>query len=228
VQAERTRYACRSSGPSSGPTDPASFLFCPCLPAYAAYATCKDGCPPARLAYAGACMALGYAGDAGALARLGIMEAAVRLGVSTDTIRRRVRKGELPAIRDNHGQWRLDLPDDAAPGVPMQLGESGLVPATLPPAHAATQDAYAGVADALRAQVADLQARLDRAEAREVKARALAEQQGRELTAAVARAAIAEGEARGAREAAAIEVRVVRELLAEARRPAWRRLLWWT
>lgn len=55
--------------------------------------------------------------------------------------------------------------------------------------------------------------------------RGLAERQGRELTAAVARASIAEGEARGTREAAAVEVRVVRELLAEARRPAWRRWL---
>jgi excisionase family DNA binding protein len=164
-------------------------------------------------------------GNTAALARLGIMEAAIRLGVSTDTIRRRVRKGELPAIRDNHGQWRLDLPDDAAPGVPMQPGGSGPVSATLPSVHIAMQDAYAAVAGALRLQVADLQTRLDQAEAREAEVRGLAERQGRELTAAVARASIAEGAARGAREAAAVEVRVVRELLAEARRPAWRRWL---
>lgn len=159
------------------------------------------------------------------MARLGIMEAAVRLGVSTDTIRRRIRKGELLAIRDNHGQWRLDLPDDVTPRVPMQTGGSGPVPATLPPIHGAMQDAYAAVVGALRLQVADLQARLDQAEARKAEVRGLAERQGRELTAAVARASIAEGEARGAREAAAVEVRLVRELLAEARRPAWRRWL---
>lgn len=164
-------------------------------------------------------------GNTTALARLGIMEAAVRLGVSTDTIRRRVRKGELPAIRDNHGQWRLDLPDDAAPGVPMQHSGSSPVPATLPPVHVAMQDAYAAMVGALRLQVADLQARLDQAEAREAEVRSLAERQRRELTAAVAWASIAEGEVRGAREAAAVEVRVMRELLAEARRPAWRRWL---
>ncbi len=163
-------------------------------------------------------------GNTAALARLGIMEAAVRLGVSTDTIRRRVRKGELPAIRDNHGQWRLDLPDDAAPGMPMQPGGSSPVPTT-PPVHVAMQDAYAAMVGTLRLQVVDLQARLNQAEAREAEVRGLAERQGRELTAAVARASIAEGEARGAREAAAVEVRVVRELLAEARRPAWRRWL---
>lgn len=49
-----------------------------------------------------------------------------------------------------------------------------------------------GVADASRGQMADLQAQLDRAEARE---------------------------------AAAVEVRLVRESLAEARRLAWRRWL---
>ncbi len=148
------------------------------------------------------------------MARLGIMEAAGRLGVSVDTVRRRIRKGELPAVRDNHGQWRLDLPDVAAPGVPTQPTESGLMPAMPLPAHVATQDAYAGIVDALRAQVADLQGRLDRVEGQ-------TERQGRELTAAVARAFIAEGEAR----TAAVEVRSVREMLAEARRPAWRRWL---
>ena len=159
------------------------------------------------------------------MARLGIMEAAVRLGVSTDTIRRRVRKGELPAIRDNTGQWRLDLPDDAAPIAPRQPVQASLAPATLPLAPIPMQVAYADIADALRAQVEDLQARLDRAEAREATAREVADRQGRELTAAVARAAIAEADARGAREAAAVEVRLVREALAEARRPAWRRWL---
>lgn len=152
------------------------------------------------------------------MARLGIMEAAVRLGVSVDTVRRRIRKGELAAVRDNRGQWRLNLPDDATPGQPMQPTGGSPAPAMLPPAHTATQDAYAGIADALRLQVADLQARLDRAEER-------AERQGRELTAAVARASIAEGEVRMAQELAAVEVRSVRELLAEARRPMWQRWL---
>ena len=58
------------------------------------------------------------------------------------------------------------------------------------------------------------EARADRAEAREVEARTTAERQGRELTAALLRTAIAETEARASREA-----------LAEARRPTWRRWL---
>ncbi len=136
---------------------------------------------------------------AAALTRMGIMEAAGCLGVSVDTVRRRIRKGEISAVRDNRGQWMLDLPDDAAPMQPTEVR-------TGPPAHAAMQDAYAGI---LRGQVKDLQARLDRAEER-------AERQGRELTAAVARASIAETEVGG-----------VREMLAEARRPTWRRWLGW-
>lgn len=148
------------------------------------------------------------------MARIGITEAAARLGVSADTIRRRLRKGELAATRDNHGQWFLDLADDAPLAVPMQPANKCLAPAVLAPAYAPMQAADAALADALRAQVADLTARLDRTEAREADLRAAAERQGRELTAAGLRTAIAETEARALREA-----------LAEARRPAWRRWL---
>jgi excisionase family DNA binding protein len=104
------------------------------------------------------------------MARVGIAEAAQRLGVSVDSIRRRIRKGELPAQRDNRGQWWLELVDDMAcdpAPVSMQdrLAPLGLAPAQVPmlvPAQAADT----ALADALRAQVADLVERLDRTEHR--------------------------------------------------------------
>lgn len=145
--------------------------------------------------------------------RLGIAEAAARLGVSVDTMRRRIRKGEVTAARDNSNRWMIELPADTPP--PFMPGQ---------PAHAAVADT-AGVADALRAQVADLVARLDRAETREAELHAAAERQGRELTAAQLRATIAESEARAARDAADAKEAGLREALAEARRPAWRRWL---
>lgn len=41
-----------------------------------------------------------------------IPDAAERLGVSIDTVRRRVRRGELLAERDTRGHWRVMFPDD--------------------------------------------------------------------------------------------------------------------
>lgn len=153
------------------------------------------------------------------------MAAAARLGVSVDTIRRRLRKGELQATRDNHGQWWLDLPDDAAPEVHRLSAEERLASAMPAPAQQPMQMPMQApdqaLVDALRAQVADLRIRLDQADAREREARGQADQrgdeltcQGRELTAALLRTTMAETEAR-----------VLREALEEARRPAWRRWL---
>jgi len=48
-----------------------------------------------------------------------IPDAAERLGVSIDTVRRRVRRGELLAERDTRGHWRVTIPDD----VPMPAYE---------------------------------------------------------------------------------------------------------
>ena len=42
--------------------------------------------------------------------RLGIADAAMRLGVSADTIRRRIKRGQLSASRDNTGKLWLILP----------------------------------------------------------------------------------------------------------------------
>jgi excisionase family DNA binding protein len=55
-----------------------------------------------------------------------IKEAAERLGVSVDTVRRRLKAGELEGRREPHGKsgyrWLVHLPDDAqasAPGMPL-------------------------------------------------------------------------------------------------------------
>lgn len=155
------------------------------------------------------------------MARMSITDAAARLGVSVDTIRRRLRKDELQAVRDNHGQWWLDLPDDIAPEVHRLSVEERLSPAMLAPAQQpmqmpmqVAQEADPALVDALQERIADLLTRLDRAEARETELRTVDERRGRELTAALVRTTMAETEAR-----------VLREALVEARRPAWRRLL---
>lgn len=51
------------------------------------------------------------------MASVSVMEAAIHLGVSHDTIRRRIRNGELKAHREPIPQgyvWRVDLPEDEA------------------------------------------------------------------------------------------------------------------
>ena len=96
------------------------------------------------------------------MARVGIAEAAQRLGVSVDAIRRRIRKGDLPAQRDNRGQWWLELADDTACGPVQTSMQDRLAPLGLAPAQATDT----ALADALRAQVADLVERLDRTEHR--------------------------------------------------------------
>lgn len=166
------------------------------------------------------------------MARTSITDAAAHLGVSVDSIRRRLRSGVLPGVRDNRGQWWLDLPSDMPLEAAPPSVEERLAPAMLAPAQQPMQLLNTVLVDALRDQVADLTGRLDRAEARAGKAEAqgatdreaaaareaelrqAAEQQGRGLTAALLRTAIAETEARALREA-----------LEEARRPVWRRLL---
>lgn len=94
------------------------------------------------------------------MARVGIAEAAQRLGVSVDSIRRRIRKGDLPAQRDNRGQWWLELADDTACDTAPASMQDRLAPLGLAPAQAVDT----ALADALRAQVADLVERLGRTE----------------------------------------------------------------
>lgn len=169
------------------------------------------------------------------MARTSITDAAALLGVSVDSIRRRLRSGALPGVRDNRGQWWLDLPDNLPLEAATPSVKERLAPAMLVPAQQPMQPPDTALVDALRDQVVDLTERLDRAEARgaadreaaaarEVELRQAAERQGRELTAALLRMAIAETEARAAREAKE-EAQRERD---EARRPAWRRWLGWS
>ena len=89
--------------------------------------------------------------------RVGIAEAAAQLNLSKDTVRRRIRRGELDAVRDNAGQWRVLLPMGTVV-VPKQRSH-GHADWQAVPMHAPMQ-AYV---DALVQQVADLQRRLDAA-----------------------------------------------------------------
>jgi DNA-binding transcriptional MerR regulator len=96
--------------------------------------------------------------------RLTITEAATRFGVSTDAVRRRARKGDLKASRDNRGQWWILLDPDQPPIVrpPPPPADARLAPAMAAPAR---QDGGASLAD-LRAALDDLRAQLGRAEER--------------------------------------------------------------
>ena len=70
--------------------------------------------------------------------RVGIADAALRLGVSADTIRRRIKRGQLSASRDNTGKlWLIltdglakasaSLPMQPAAYAPMQMEQSALI-----------------------------------------------------------------------------------------------------
>lgn len=52
------------------------------------------------------------------MTRVSIAEASRRMGVSPDTIRRRIKKGELPAFKERSPKgdaWLVDIPDDQLP-----------------------------------------------------------------------------------------------------------------
>src|SRR5215203_4702712 len=91
-----------------------------------------------------------------AAVRLSVADAAARLGISTDTVRRKLKRGQLQAKRDNHGQWWVEVPADAKPAEPMQ--------------HAAYEprtDPVGALTEELRSQIARLRTDLDAAYARE-------------------------------------------------------------
>lgn len=148
------------------------------------------------------------------MARASITEAAARLGVSVDSIRRRLRKGELPGVRDNRGQWWLDLPNDMLPSSATPSVDERLASTMLAPAQQPMQLPDTALMDALRDRVANVTERLHQAEAQARQAGVERDQARQEREAARVQAATAEGEVKGLREA-----------LAEARRPAWRRWL---
>ncbi len=185
------------------------------------------------------------------MARMSVTDAAARLNVSVDSIRRRIRKGDLPATRDNRGQWWLDLPDDVAPEAPHLSVDERLAPAMLAPPqvpmHKPMQAPDPVLADVLRAQVADLVARLDQAEAREREDRHQLRVEREQLRIERERSATAEDQVHTLRRLLDVELAELRTVLAamraasatvqvsmpeegvrvarQPRRPAWRRLL---
>lgn len=71
-----------------------------------------------------------------AVERLTIGQVAARYNVSTDVVRRRIRRSLLPAQRDNHGQWWVELDVDAPPlatlAPPRPLQSASLAPGLAP------------------------------------------------------------------------------------------------
>jgi hypothetical protein len=110
------------------------------------------------------------------MAKMTISTAASRLNVSVDSVRRRLRSGMINGVRDERGQWWLDLPDDIQPEPQQPSVDQKLALGMALPASNATDDPY-GIIETLQARIADLLARLDRSEQerREDKAKASAE-----------------------------------------------------
>lgn len=134
----------------------------------------------------------------------------------TSATRLASRKG-WPRQLGNDGQARIAVP--AAAQVPPPDAAPVITPVALPGGAPGDVEAITpgtvpdnGGAEALTRE----RQRADRAEVQAAEARTLAEQRGVDLMDAVERAAKAEGQVEGLREA-----------LAEARRPAWRRWLGW-
>lgn len=148
-------------------------------------------------------------------------ELATARGISRASAIRLAFRKHWPRRIGNDGQARVAVPPDSQVPPPDAIPDA--VPDAIPDAgHVAIPDNHDGVAlrrereraDAAEARADRAESRADRAEVREAESRAMAERQGQELTAALLRTAIAETEARALREA-----------LAEARRPVWRRWL---
>src|SRR4051794_25142071 len=94
--------------------------------------------------------------DANAWSHSTNMSFETALGISTDTVRRKLKRGQLQAKRDNQGQWWIEVPADAKPAEPMQRA-----------AYEPKPDADAQLAEELRSQIIRLRTDLDAAYARE-------------------------------------------------------------
>jgi hypothetical protein len=110
------------------------------------------------------------------MAKMNISEAASRLNVSVDSVRRRLRSGALHGLRDERGQWWLDVSDNIQPEAPPVSVDQRLALGVAIPA----QNPASGpseLVEALQDRIDDLLSRLDKAEAerRDDKARAASE-----------------------------------------------------
>jgi hypothetical protein len=117
------------------------------------------------------------------MARMNISEAAGRLNVSVDSVRRRLRSGALNGIRDERGQWWLDISDTIRPETPpatvdQRLALGVAIPAQNPPNRGSElPNLGSELVEALQDRIDDLLTRLDKAEAerRDDKAKAMSE-----------------------------------------------------
>lgn len=155
-------------------------------------------------------------------------ELAAARGISKASATRLVFRKHWPRRTGNDGQARVAVPLDAQgpshdathDSTPDAVHDArdGSTPGSHDTEALAREQQRADRAEA-RADCAE--ARADRVETREAELRAVVEQQGRELMAALLRTAIAETETKAAREAKEEAQRA----LTEARQPAWRRWL---
>jgi hypothetical protein len=107
---------------------------------------------------------------------LSLAEAASTLGISVETVRRRIKRGQLASHHDAEGHVLVTVP-----GSDGQMAVNGLADARQDDRQRqadASQDAAASVfhrelVDALKAHIADLQQRLDASEQAEAELRRL-------------------------------------------------------
>lgn len=155
-----------------------------------------------------------------------LAEAARLTGLTVDALRKRIVRRRLASVRSNDGMIRVRL--DAAAMATLKDGRDLDIPhsrlsgpteeqTSLRSRADQAEGAVAGLREALaaaREAHARERERADQAETRASAAAGLAERRGEELTAALVRAAGAEG-----------EIKALREALADARQPFWRRWL---
>jgi excisionase family DNA binding protein len=89
--------------------------------------------------------------------RMTIAQAAEALGISRDTIRRKIKRGELDAVRGNDGAWRVEITVPDSPALPKAAHGAA--------AYASQPALNAELVQELRDQIAALQQELDRTRA---------------------------------------------------------------
>ena len=97
------------------------------------------------------------------MAKMSISAAASQLNVSVDSVRRRLRSGVINGVRDDRGQWWLDLPDNVQPETPRPSVDQKMALGMAVPASNAADDPY-GIIETLQARIDDLLSRLDSSE----------------------------------------------------------------
>lgn len=93
--------------------------------------------------------------------RMTIAQAAEALGVSRDTIRRKVKRGEVTAVKGNDGAWWVEVAAPSAPALPTALPNAAHAAA----AYASQPSPNAELMQELRDQIGVLRQELDRTRA---------------------------------------------------------------